>query len=111
MKYLNLINGVVVTVAAIAFSVPAVASADSGPQFKGTSEKVQYSDLDIRKREGAEQLYRRLQAASKRVCGVEPLKVTGSIEGFAQARRCYRQSLDAAVAKLDNDTVTKIHEG
>ena len=111
MNKSKLIKSVIAAALVVAFSLPTVASADSGPKFKGKSEKVQFTDLDIQKQAGAEQLYRRLQAASKRVCGVESLKVSGSIEGFSEARRCYHESLDAAVAKLDNAKLTKIHEG
>jgi UrcA family protein len=111
MKQSKLIKSIIVAAAVVAFGLPTAASADSGPVFKGASEKVQFTDLDIQKQAGAEQLYRRLQAASKRVCGVESLKVTGSIDGFSETRRCYHKSLGEAVAKLDNAALTKIHEG
>lgn len=111
MKKSKLINSVIAAVAVVSFSLPAIASADSGAKLKGASEKVQFSDLNVEKRAGAEQLYRRLQLASKRVCGVESLKIAGSIRAVSDAHRCYRQSLDAAVAKIDNEALTAIHEG
>jgi len=67
--------------------------------------------LNVSKQEGAEQLYRRLQQAAKRVCDVEPLKVSGSIRELSNSMRCYRQTLDASVAKVDNEILTAIHEG
>jgi UrcA family protein len=111
MKESKIVRGVVATVAVIAFSLPAFASADDGDELKGRSEKVSYADLNIEKEAGVHTLYRRLQLASKRVCGVESLKVTGSIRNVSDSRRCYRNSLDKAVARFDNSKLTAIHEG
>ena len=108
MKESKLIKGVVTTVAVVAFSVPAIASAED---FKGRSEKVTYSDLNVEKESGAHTLYRRLQQASKRVCGVESIKNAGGIREISEQQRCYRETLDAAVAKVNNATLTDIHEG
>jgi UrcA family protein len=108
MKESKILKGVVATVAVIAFSVPAIASAD---ELKGRAEKVTYSDLDVQKDDGAQVLYRRLQQASKRVCGVESIKVAGSVRIYAQKQECYRDTLDEAVAKVDNPALTAIHEG
>ena len=111
MKESKLVKSVVAAIAVAAFSMPAIASADAGAELKGKSEKVSYSDLNIEKQQGAEQLYRRLQQASKRVCGVESLKIAGSIREVSQSLRCYRETLDATVAKIDNAALTEIHEG
>jgi UrcA family protein len=108
MKESKIVKGVVATVAVIAFSLPAIASAD---ELKGRAEKVTYSDLNVEKEEGAKSLYRRLQQASKRVCGVEPMKNAGGIREITAQQRCYRESLDQVVAKIDNATLTEIHEG
>ena len=95
-------------IAVIAFAVPAVSSAS---ELKGRAEKVTYSDLNPDKESGAEILYRRLQQASKRVCGVESMKNAGGIRAVSEQRSCYRETLDEAVAKINNVTLTKIHEG
>ncbi len=108
MKESKILKGVVATVAVIAFSLPAIASAD---ELKGRSEKVTYADLDVQKEEGATVLYRRLQQASKRVCGVESIKSAGGIREVSEQKKCYRETLDQAVAKLDNAALTSIHEG
>ena len=81
MKESKLIKGVVATVAVIAFAVPAVSSAS---ELKGRAEKVTYSDLNPDKESGAEILYRRLQQASKRVCGVESMKNAGGIRAVSE---------------------------
>jgi len=108
MKESKIVRGVVATIAVIAFSLPAFASADD---LKGRSEKVTYSDLNIDKEAGAIQLYRRLQLASKRACGVESIKNAGGIRETARQQRCYKDALDEAVAKINNPTLTEIHEG
>ncbi len=111
MKESRVVKSIVATAALVAFSFPAIASTDGGETLVGKSEKVAYADLNIQKEAGAKQLYRRLQQASKRVCGVEPLKISGSISVVSQAKRCYRASLDSAVAKVNNAALTDIHEG
>ncbi len=111
MKESKVMKGIVTAAAVIAFSFPAIASADGDDKIVGKSEKVGYSDLNVEKEAGAKQLYRRLQHASKRVCGVESLKIAGSIAAVSQANRCYRTTLDSAVAKVNNAALTEIHEG
>jgi UrcA family protein len=111
MKESKVLKGIVLTAAVVAFSFPAIAAADGGETIIGKSEKVAYADLNVQKEAGAKQLYRRLQHASKRVCGVESLKVVGSISVVSQENRCYRATLDSAVAKVNNTAVTEIHEG
>lgn len=109
MKESKLIKSVVTVIAVVAFSIPAIATADT--ELKGKSEKVSFSDLNVSKQEDAQQLYSRLQQASKRVCGVVPLKVSRSIGELSQSMRCYRQTLDASVAKVDSLALNTIHAG
>ena len=108
MKESKIVKGVVATVAVVAFSLPAISSAE---ELKGRAEKVTYSDLNVEKEAGAQSLYRRLQQASKRVCGVESIKNAGGIREISLQQRCYRETLGEAVAKIDNATLTEIHEG
>ena len=108
MKESRILKGIVATALIVAFSVPAISSAD---ELKGRAEKVSYADLDVKKEEGAVVLYRRLQQASKRVCGVESLKNAGSVRELTRQQQCYREALDRAVAKIDNAALTEIHEG
>jgi len=108
MKESKIVKGVIATVAVIAFSLPAITSA---AELKGRSEKVTYADLNIEKESGATALYRRLQLASKRVCGVESIKNAGGIRAVSEQRHCYRDTMDQAVAKINNAALTSIHEG
>lgn len=111
MKESKLLKVVVTSVAVFAFGFPAIAAAYDSSDLKRKSEKISYADLNVTKDADAQQLYRRLQKASKRVCGVESLQVARSIRAVSSAKRCYRSALDSAVAKVDNDTLSKIHEG
>jgi UrcA family protein len=109
MKESKLVRGVVTTVAVIAFSAPAFASSDAG--LKGRAEKVSYSDLNVDKENGAEILYRRLQQASKRVCGVESIRTVRGARIEAEQRSCYHESLNQAVAEIGSETLNAIHDG
>ena len=107
MKESKLIKGALTTIAVALLATPAISVAD---EFKGRAEKVSFSDLNVDKEEGVSILYRRLQQASKRVCGVESMKNAGGIREISQQQRCYRATLDNAVAKVDNPVLTKLHE-
>lgn len=111
MKKSKVLKVIIATAAVVAFSFPAIASTGGGEEIVGKSEKVSYADLNVQKEAGAKQLYRRLQHVSKRVCGVESLKIAGSISVVSQANRCYRATLDSAVAKVNNTALTEIHAG
>ena len=112
MKESKFVKAVIAAVAVAAISLPAISSADEtgSDELKGRSEKVNYADLDVRKEEGAEVLYRRLQQASKRVCDVDSNSV-GSVRQLSENRLCYRETLDRSVAKVNNPALTAIHEG
>ena len=55
--------------------------------------------------------HRRLQRASNQVCGVSRLNIAGSLTRIADTRRYYKEALSAAVEKIDNQLVTKMHNG
>ncbi len=110
MKESNLVKGFITAVAIFAISAPAIAAAGAYNGLKGKSVKVSYADLNLQKEEGAQVLYRRIQQASRQACGVESLKIAGSVAQFSAAKRCYRDTLSATVDKLDSVEVTKIHE-
>ena len=109
MKESKIYKGLMATIIVVALGAPAIASADTGSELKGTAVKVSYADLNLEKQEGAKTLYRRLQQASRRACGYRGLRVAGSVESRAEARQCYDVTLSATVEKLDNELVTQIH--
>jgi UrcA family protein len=109
MKESKLVKGIVAIIVVAAFGAPAFASADAG--FKGRAEKVSYSDLNVEKEEGAETLYRRLQQASRRVCGVESIRSVRGAKIESEQRSCYQQALEEAVAEIDSEALNAVHEG
>ena len=88
---------------------PSISFADAKNGIKGVSVKVSYADLNLEKQEGAKALYRRLQHASKKACGFRGLNVLGSVRSVTVSRRCMRETLSAAVEKVDNELVTQLH--
>jgi UrcA family protein len=93
----------------LGFGTSALAASPS--QFYDGGVSVSFSDLDINKAAGAKVLYSRLQRASESVCNVESYRELGSLSRVAQAERCYRETLDKAVAKIDSAALNKIHSG
>jgi UrcA family protein len=109
MKESKLFKGFLATIIVFALGVPAIAAADDSGGLKGVAVKVSYADLNLEKHEGAKDLYQRLQQASKDACGFRSLREEGSARGMSEARQCYRDTLSEAVAEVDNELVTQIH--
>lgn len=109
MKTQKLITGLVATVAIFALGAPAIASADDANKIQGKAVKVSYADLNLSKEEGAKALYRRLQQASKDACDVNRVKDEGSAQRMSEAKRCYHIALSSAVAEIDSELLTQIH--
>lgn len=109
MKESKLLKGILVILTVFALGAPAMAAADGKSDLKGVSVKVPYGDLDLGKSDGAKILYRRLQYASKKVCGVRGLRGNRSIREAAMAQECYRNALSEAVVRIDNDLLTELH--
>lgn len=108
MKESKLYKGLLATIIAFALGAPAIASADANSELKGVAVKVSYADLNLEKQEGAKALYRRLQQASRQVCDVRGLD-TEWAKNMRNERQCYQQALSEAVAEVDNELVTAIH--
>ena len=109
MKESKLFKGLLATIIVVALGAPTIASADAKSELKGVSVKVSYADLNLEKQEGAKALYRRLQQASKQACDVQPLRNAGSVKRIIETKLCYREALTEAVAEVDNELLTEIH--
>ena len=105
----KLFKSLLTTIIVVALNTPAIALADAKSELKGQSVKVSFADLDLNKQEGAKTLYRRLQQASKQVCGLRGLRKIGAVKQINETRQCYRDVLTGAVEKVDNRLVTQIH--
>ena len=111
MKESKLFKGIVATLIVVAMGAPVIASADAKSDLQGVSIKVSFAALNLEKQAGAKALYRRLQQASKQACGVRGLQNAGSVRRFNEAKQCYHETLTTAVAKVDNNLLSQIHNG
>ena len=111
MKESKLFKSLVATFAVIVLSGPAVVLAGTPPFYEDAKVTVSYADLNLKNEEGVRVLYRRLQHASKEVCGITSLNIVGSIRYRQETKQCYRKALAEAVEKIDNEELTRIHTG
>ncbi len=111
MKDSKLSKGLVATFVVIVLGGPVVVLADAPSYSEGAKATVSYADLNLESEESVRVLYRRLQRASKEVCGVTSLQIAGSLNFLSKTKQCYRKSLSNAVDKFDNDDLTRIHAG
>jgi UrcA family protein len=109
MKETKMFKGLLATIVIVALGAPAYVTAADKSDLKGFTVKVSYADLNLEKYEGAKALYRRLQQASKQACGVRSFREEGSLRATSEGEKCYRNTLSEAVAEIDNDLVTQIH--
>ena len=98
----------VMLVATLALPLATYAAAPG--HFDDVSVKVFYADLNIENEAGAKKLYTRLRNAAEQVCGLELQIKPGLPTAYSQAKECYRQALDKAVAEIDHDQLSRIHE-
>lgn len=92
-------------VAACAVTAPVVA----GDRGETVAETVAFSDLDISSVDDAKVLYDRLKRAARRVCGVESLRLAGTVRILSEQRKCYRETLQNVVASLDEPQLSLVH--
>ncbi len=112
MKESKLFKSLAATFVVIVLSGPAVVqAADTISYIEVGKASVSYADLNLESEEGARVLYRRLQRASKEVCGGGSLKHGRSIIMKSSRLQCYREKLSNAVDKIDNKDLTRIHAG
>lgn len=99
------------TLTIVAMGLP-LACAAAGPEsYDKTKVTVSYDDLDIASRDGATVLYSRLKRASRQACDYRTTQRIMSVREIAEARQCYRDSLEAAVRGIDSDALTRVHKG
>ena len=111
MKESKLFKSLVATFVVIVLSGPAVVLAGTRNYIDDAKATVSYADLNLENEEGVRVLYRRLQHASREVCGVTSLLIAGSIGYLQGTKQCYRETLSNAVDNIDNEDLTRIHAG
>lgn len=87
-------------------ATPAVAHPSAG---KLPSLVVQYSDLDVTRKEGAVVLLDRLSHAARRVCNPEPNNK--DLDGRTRYEACVKDSMDRAVADIHIPLVSALYFG
>ena len=100
----------VVLASLFALGLPSLAVAASPSQFGEGSIQVEYGDLNINTVAGAKTLYTRLQKATAAACDLRPYRELGSIGLYNESRTCYKSKLSAAVERISNDKLTRLHE-
>ena len=99
----------VVLASLFALGLPTLAVAASPSHLGEGSIQVEYGDLNIDTAEGAKTLYKRLQKAAEKGCYLRPYRELGSMRLYNESRSCYKEKLSAAVERINNDELTKIH--
>lgn len=94
---------------AVTLCAPASALADRGSKIEKQTVRVSYNDLDIHSPDGAIQLYVRLKRASTAACGVDSYVVLGSIRRVIESKKCYRETLDRSVERIDSEALDRLH--
>jgi UrcA family protein len=96
----------VFTFSVLALALPFTSWLANAEALESQVRTVSYEYRDVTTPNGADQLYRRLQAAAHQVCAdYDP-------RGFSTARAhkvCYEGALNAAVAKVDAPLLTQRH--
>ncbi len=112
MKESNQVRKLLIASAVIVLGIPAIAGATPNARdVEDNAVRVSYADLNLSNEAGLMTLYKRLQSASRAVCGPRSLFEAGSLEQLNENKTCYRNALSKAVAKFNNATLDKIHAG
>lgn len=94
----------------VALALPLTVYAAAPSHIDDVSVKVSYADLNIDNAAGAKMLYSRLRNAAEQVCGVGSHMKLGSLAAKVRAKECYKESLDKAIAEIDHEQLSRLHE-
>lgn len=97
-------QALVSAIATTLITLPLLASAAENGSGFFDSEKNLDNSMD------QEVLYKKLKNASRKICGSSDLQKTGSVERVMANNECYEGTLTAAVERLNNPEVKKLHE-
>ncbi len=112
MKESKLFKSLVATFVVIVLGGPAVVLASTLSYIEDDGVAVSYADLNLESEESVRVLYRRLERASKKVCGISPRKIYGSsVYHMWESQRSYESTLSKAVDNFDNEDLTRVHAG
>jgi UrcA family protein len=100
-------NTLLAVTAVTTMAIPFFASAsapDATPNIK-----VAFQESELKTSWGRQNIYERMQDASRKLCGSSNIRLTGSLGRSAGNDECYEGTLTAAVDRLDNDAISSLH--
>jgi UrcA family protein len=98
----------IATTAITMMTLPLLASAstpNSSPDIK-----VVYHTSELSTSWGRENIYEKMQAAARKICGSSNIRIAGSRFNATANEECYEGTLSAAVQRLDNEAIKELHE-
>jgi UrcA family protein len=95
-------NSLMVVSAVTAMALPMLASAYP-------NVAVSYSQDELKSVHGRQNVYERIQDASRDLCGSSNVRLAGSVSRAAAHTECYEGTLTAAVERLDVPSITALH--
>jgi len=98
-------NTIILVAAVSAMALPLFASAS----VNKTAGDDFFTRSDLASTTSNEDLYAKLQNASRNICGSSRIIATGSLRRSVGNQECYEGTLTAAVERLDNAEVTELH--
>lgn len=90
-------------IAVTAMTIPLMASAS--PNIS-----VSFAKSDLQSSQGQQRIYEQMKTASRKLCGSTSIQLTGSVDTTVANDECYEGTLAAAVQRLDNRNITKLHK-
>ena len=99
-------NTIILVAAVSAMALPLFASAS----VNNTAGDDFFTRSDLAGTTSNEELYAKLQNASRNICGSSRIIATGSLSRSVGNQECYEGTLTAAVERLDDAEVTELHK-
>ena len=104
------IRNTIFSLAAIAaISLPLIASASATGESDANASLLRSEWAPLVDND-PDALYGKLKGQSREVCGSSDLRITGNLRRSAMVDECYEGTLTAAVQRLDNPEVAKLHQ-
>jgi UrcA family protein len=103
LKFRSLRNSLLTAAVITAATLPVSASAsveNLGVSYEPAKLDTKIGQLDI---------YNKLKDASRKLCRSSDLRLAGSLRRSVDNKECYEGTLTAAVDRLDNNAISKLH--
>ena len=109
MKYSRISKKWLTALLCLFCSIPVITSAAIKSPTAERTVKVTVADLNLVDEQGVAELYRRLQRASRTVCGPTNFSAAGSLKQLQLNQQCYRETLKSAVQDFGNTNLQRLH--